>query len=236
MRKAFQVCAIAGRKRVEMAQHHQRAVVCQHQLHMPEPPYPLQGTQAVVQRLKQCFKFGHQNRALLQRHQRMTGRLAKSHHQPLLLRLPLQPKPGATPISPAFTADNLLNRHRGGGVAAQQATQRMRLAALLQCNSSMLLLAATADAKMAATRYFPLRTGLRDLYRFTPGKLPFIFQQRDFCLFARQRAADKQGFSLIACDALSERIEFINSDGDPLLCRRPLFCGVKLRHSNRILF
>jgi len=112
----------------------------------------------------------------------------------------------------------------------------VRLAALLQCNGSVLLLAATADAKMAAARYFPLRTGLCDLYRFTAGKLPFIFQQRNLCLFARQRTADKQGFPLIACHALAERIELIDRDGDPLLCRRPLFCGVKLRHSNRILF
>ncbi len=161
----------------------------------------------------------------------VTARLTEAHLQALLLRQPLQTETRAPAIAPGRSADDLIHLHRQRRFLAQHAAQRPRFALLLQRHGHVLLLAAAAHAEMDAARLLALRARLCNLFGFAARKLTLIFGQDHLGLFAGQRAADKQRFTVMARHALTKGIELVNGDAETLFRRHALFCGVKLRHS-----
>lgn len=94
----------------------------------------------------------------------------------------------------------------------------------------MLLLAATADAKMGAARHHALRAIIKTALDLTARILTFFFRQRNICAFSWQQTCDKQCLTLVTRHPLSKRIEVRGFNSYDLTRRHASFCRVELRH------
>ncbi len=164
--------------------------------------------------------------------QLFVARFAKAHLQGLRFEVKIQAQARATAIAPGLAGNNFINLTRRLP-RSHHARQGAGLRLLLQRNARMLLLAATADAKMPAARGDAFRTVVQTFFHNGLRKAAFILGDSDFRLLARQGAGDKQRFSIVTRHALSERIQVINRHGYDLTSRNPSLCRVELRHKWR---
>ncbi|MNH14256.1 hypothetical protein D3C79_738450 [compost metagenome] len=199
-----------------MPQNQHRAIVRLHQLGMPQTPGYVQPIKTGAQRRQQMFQLGMKDRALRHRHQIAGRRLAKPHRQLLLFGLPHQPQTSAATVSVLRAGDHRLLLWRNAGFAGDHAHQCGRFALLLQTFIRMLLLAATANAKVRATRLHALRAAAQQTFQPAFGKLAFFFRQLDFRLLARQHSRHKHRFAVVARHALAKGIEVAHRYGEYL--------------------
>src|SRR5690606_35094871 len=94
----------------------------------------------------------------------------------------------------------------------------------------MLLLAASADAKMRAAWLCALRAGGQTALHLPACVLAFIFRQRNFCSFCGQQTCYKQCLTIVMRDALTKRVKVRGFDSDDLTRRHASLCRVELRH------
>ena len=180
MRKVFQFFAIFFRQRRGVAQNHQRAIVCHDQFDVAQVTNALQPGEADAHFWKQCLKMGHQNGALLHVNNVAGAGLAKPHLQTIRFWLIAEAQARTTTIAPGLIRNNLVN------VMFQQTRQGTAFAFLLQFRARMLLLTASTDAKVGATRFHAFPTIVEATLHLSAGVLAFIFCQRNFCSFCWQ--------------------------------------------------
>ncbi|CAD5358014.1 conserved protein of unknown function [Enterobacter cancerogenus] len=173
---------------------------------------------------EQCLKTGHQNGALPDIHDIAGGRFTKTHLQTCCFGLVAEAQTGTAAVAPGLVGDNLVN------IVFDKARQRAAFALLLKGNARMLLLTATADAKVRATWCAAFRAIIQTAFHLPTGILALIFRQGDFCSFRWQQTCYKQSLAIVPCNTLTEGIKFGGFNSYDLTRRHASLCRVELRH------
>lgn len=94
----------------------------------------------------------------------------------------------------------------------------------------MLLLAASANAKMRTAWRNARRAIVEATLHLSARVLAFVFRQRNFCSFCWQQTCYKQSLTIVMCHPLTKRVKVCGFNSNDLTRRHASFCRVELRH------